>query len=421
MSGGATPTISGGPTNQPPSRRGAGDGTWGDWYQMTMQESGGGISEPQGPPYPIASAQVRWEAVGQIYGRVDGKEPSAYNIVSGALQAYYMKVDLLTLNTWAYQVLCMIAEYHMACITRGSPVTSQIVPGELGECLLPLTNYAPPEDCSGITDIRVRDNWAWTLHIAVWCHRLDMALSDPVSSGSLVRSRHQMGCLLAYFLGPGTAWRLQFKDMVTQVLKESRLQLDTKRANATTSLRRCNKRWTTLRKEIDAMAVAWEITIDSPSGQEMDTRLSTLQTSLGAIERANMRYEDLIENCRMQEEEARQVEIPHKQPEEEISDMEMVDDEERGGPEPSDPREEADTEDLPPPIEDTGPTPSAPNGDAVSPEEDAFLMQPAPLPEGPAAGSDSPRSEAGMVSGEMAELSLASSSQPEPAEGKTPL
>ena len=153
MSGGATSTTSGGPTNQPPSGRGAGDGTWADWYQMAMRESGGGISEPPGPPYPIASAQVRWEAVGQIYGRVDGKEPPAHNIISGALRAYYTRVDLPTLNTWACQVLCMITEYHMACITRGSPITSPIVPGELEEHLPPLTNYAPPEDRSGVTDV----------------------------------------------------------------------------------------------------------------------------------------------------------------------------------------------------------------------------------------------------------------------------
>ena len=159
---------------------------------------------------------------------------------------------------------------------------------------------------------------------------------------------------------------------------------------------------------------------DPPLGQELDARLSTLRTSLGAIERAIMRYKDLIEDCRMQEEEAHQEEISHKQSKEEISDTEMIDDEERGGPEPSGPHEEADTEDPPPPIEDVGLTPLAPIGDAASPEEDAFLMQPVPQPEGPFAGSHSPRSEAGTVSGEMAELSLASPSQPELAEGETP-
>ena len=101
----------------------------------------------------------------------------------------------------------------------------------------------------------------------------------------------------------------------------------------------------------------------------------------------------------------------------------MIKDEECGGPEPSGPYEEAEAEEPPPldPIEDVGPTPPAPNGDAVSPEEDAFLMQPAPQPKGPVAGSHSPRSEAGMVSGEMAEVSLVSPNQPESVEGKTPL
>ena len=88
----------------------------------------------------------------------------------------------------------------------------------------------------------------------------------------------------------------------------------------------------------------------------------------------------------------------------------MVDEEERGDPEPSDPCGEADTE---------GPPPLDPVGDAVSPEEDAFLMQPASQSEDPTAGSHSPRSETGTVSGEMAELSLTSLSQPGPGEDET--
>ena len=96
----------------------------------------------------------------------------------------------------------------------------------------------------------------------------------------------------------------------------------------------------------------------------------------------------------------------------------MIDDKECGGPQPSGPHEEADMEDPPPldSIKDAGPTPLAPIGDAVSPEEDAFLMQPAPQPGDPIARSHSPRSEASTVLGEMAELSLASPSQPQPAE-----
>ena len=154
-----------------------------------MRGARGGISEPQGPPYLIGMAQVRQEAVGQIYDRVDGKDPPPHNIASEALWAYYTRVDPQTLNTWACQIFCMISEYHMACVTRGPPVTSPILPGELEDHLLPLADYTSPEDRSGTTDVRVRDHRAWTLRVAVWCHRLHMALGEePATSGSLIRS-----------------------------------------------------------------------------------------------------------------------------------------------------------------------------------------------------------------------------------------
>ena len=155
---GGIPAASGGPVDPPPGRGGAGDSTWTDWYEMTIRRAGGGISEPQGPAYLIGMAEVRQEAVGQIYDRVDGKDPPPHNISSEALRAYYTRVDPQTLNTWACQILCMIAEYHMACVTRGPPVTSPIVPRELEERLPPLADHAPPEDRSGATDIRVRDH-----------------------------------------------------------------------------------------------------------------------------------------------------------------------------------------------------------------------------------------------------------------------
>ena len=88
----------------------------------------------------------------------------------------------------------------------------------------------------------------------------------------------------------------------------------------------------------------------------------------------------------------------------------MVEEEERRDAESSGPEGVANTEDIPP---------LDPTGDAVSPEEDAFLMQQAPQSEDPTAGSHRPRSEAGTVSGEMADLSLTSPSQPELGEDET--
>ena len=216
---------------------------------------------------------------------------------------------------------------------------------------------------------------------------------------------------MAYFLGPGTAWELQFKDIVIQVLKENRRHVEKKRTDAASSLQKCNNWRTKLRTKFDATSQVMEVITDAPSSREMEHRLSTLQTSLNMIERSIMRYENLIEDCQMQEEEAHlEEEISCEPEEEEVTDAEMVDEEERGDPEPSGPCGKADIEGLPP-LDSVG--------DAVFPE-DAFLMQPASQPEDPAAGSHSPRRETGMVSGEMAELSLTSPSQPGLAEDETP-
>ena len=411
--GGSKPSAaSGGPSNRPPGRGGAGDSAGTDWFQMYMHETQGGISEPPAPLHPVGTAEERREAIGHIYDRVAGKEPPSHNIASRALRAYYTRVDPQTLSTWACQILCMIAEYHMACVTQGSAVTSPILPRELAERLPPLADYTPPEDQSGATDVRVRDHWARTLRVAVLCHRLDMALcEEPGSSRTLVRSRHCCGDLLAHFLGPGTAWELRFEDVVIQVLKENRRHLETKRAKAATSLVNCSRRRTDLRGEFDATSEAMQMVTDRASGVELEHWLNSLQTSLTAIEWAITKYENILEDCRMQEEEAHQEEVISQEWEEEEgdTDAEMMEEGERDDGEPSGPQGAAETEEVP----------LVPAGDAVSPEEDAFLMQQASQPVDPAAGSHSPRSEAGTVSGEMAELSLTSPSQPGPGEDET--
>ena len=177
------------------------------------------------------------------------------------------------------------------------------------------------------------------------------------------------------------------------------------------SLGNCNRRRTKLRGEFDATSEAMEMVTDRASGKELEHRLNSLQTSLSAIEWAIVRHENTLKDCRMQEEEAHQEEVTLPEQEEEgDTNAEMEEEGEHGDGEPSGPQGVAETEDAPPLV---------PAGDAVSPEEDAFLMQQASQPIDPAAGSHSPRREAGTVSGEMAELSLTSPSQPGPEEDET--
>ena len=272
---------------------------------------------------------------------MDGKDPPPCNIASEALRAYYSRVDPRTLKTWACQILCMFSEYHMICVTRGFPVTSPILPGVIEDRLPLLTDYALPEDRSGVTDVRVRDHQARTLRVAVWLCRLNMALSEePAASGSLVRARHSLGHLLDYFLVPKTAWGLQFKDMIDQVLRENKRHNERKHTESTFSLQKCRNRQTKLCDKFDAVSKTTEVITDAPSCREMEQRLNTLQTSLNMVETFMTKFKNLIEECRMVEEEVRCIEEDeacleeeiHQEEEEEIANVEMVKEEEHGDP-----------------------------------------------------------------------------------------
>ena len=160
-----------------------------------------------------------------------------------------------------------------------------------------------------------------------------------------------------------------------------------------------------------------QLVTDRASRVELEHWLSSLQTSLDAIERAITMHENTLEDCRMQEEEeAHQEEAISQGQEEEEGDTnaemmeELMEEEEGENSEPSEPQGAVETEEVPP---------GASTGDAISPEEDAFLMQQATQPGDPAAGSHSPSREADTISGEMAELSLTSPGQPGPGEDKT--
>ena len=304
----------------------------------------------------------------------------------------------------------MIAKYHMACVTRGAPVTSPILPGVIEDKLPPLAGYAPPEDREYVTDIQVRDHFAKTLRVAIWLHRLDMALSgELVTSGSLVRARHYVGCLLAYFLAPGTAWGLRSKDVIHQVLKENRKHNERRWNEVSSSLRKCLSRRTKLRDELDAVNKALEVTPAGQSHLEMEERVHAIHTSLTAMENSIMKFKNSIEECQMLEDEAHQMEEEEASqdqpgPKEEITDIEMINQEELGDPESSDPQVEADTEDNPP---------QASDGDVISLEEESTLLADTPPLE-----ESSPGSETAGVSGGMAELRLTSPAHPGTEEGE---
>ena len=111
-------------------------------------------TEQQAPghPFPLISEEARREAMGASHEHVAGQEPSQKNIASRAISAYYPDFTPATVKGVVSQVLCMIAEYHLACATMGSTTTSPILPKAVQQYLPPLEGYTHP-DSTDLIDV----------------------------------------------------------------------------------------------------------------------------------------------------------------------------------------------------------------------------------------------------------------------------
>ena len=86
--------------------------------------------------------------------------------------------------------------------------------------LPPIKNYVPSIAFEGTRDVRVMDR-ARTLRVAVWLHRLDMAITgDGMASETLEALRHHQGSLLESFLTLRMS-NLTFQEVVDCVLCEN--------------------------------------------------------------------------------------------------------------------------------------------------------------------------------------------------------
>ena len=228
-----------------------------------------------GRPFPLGSEEARKEVMGAIYEHRAGQEPPQKNIASRALSAYYPNLTPAAVKTVVGQVLCMIAEYHLACATRGSMTTSPIVPEAVEQYLPLLVDYACPGG-TGLTDVRVHYHKANSLWVGVWLHQVDMALSwEKEALESLVQSRHVRGLLLGYLLAPGTG-NLFFEEVVNTVVQENWEEHERVKEKFRFSLNRSHWQQTRLSQELDDLSQGMEAAMDGKVQKEIEERMGVL-------------------------------------------------------------------------------------------------------------------------------------------------
>ena len=360
-----------------------------------------------GCPFPLASEEAREEAMGIIHEHAVGLEPSQKNIASRAISAYYPDFTLVAVEGVVSRVLCMIAEYHLACAPRGSMTMSPILPEAVEQYLPPLVDYAHPGG-TGSTDVQVRDHKSCSLHVAVWLHQVDMSLSrEREASDSLVLSRHIRGPLLSYLLAPRTG-NLCFEEVATQVVQENWEMHERAKERFRSLLNSNHCWWAKLLQELDELSQGIEAAVDRKLHKETEIRMGVLRTALRKVETSINESKDHLKESQMREEDAHQVDWGQSNSNTDEDGDVIVEGAQESGPTSAEatgpPIPTASTQEAERAMEvDIGDMPQLTSKDAtaVTPEEDDMLM-----------------GDPTSVAGEMAQLQVTPPESHEPEEGE---
>ena len=171
-------------------------------------------------PFPLQDSEGRLASISQLYEHAAVQPTAPHNVAGWAIM--HLQPDLLPQKATCLgnQVACMIAEYHLTASAQQSSLRP-IIPQEAAPLLPPLKNYVPGVAFEGTRDVTVMDH-AMALRVAIWLHRLDMAVGGEVlASETLEASQHHLGLLLESFLTPRTS-NLTYQEVVDHMRMENR-------------------------------------------------------------------------------------------------------------------------------------------------------------------------------------------------------
>ena len=222
-------------TPAPMEMGGAGDGqSWAEqvetsleaefrWARPLKHPHSQSRRREKGPalPFPLQDTEGRLASVERLYEYAGEQPPPQDDVAGRAIRHLHPEILPRDARRLGNQVVCMIAEYHLTSSARVSAILSPVLP-EAAKLLLPtIKMYVSNVSFEGTRDVRVLDR-AKALRVAVWLHRLDMAVrGDQLASETLDASQHCLGRLLESFLVP-TTHDLTFREVVGCCLYENR-------------------------------------------------------------------------------------------------------------------------------------------------------------------------------------------------------
>ena len=186
--------------------------------------------------------------VQQLYWHAGELTPAHHDVAAQGMACHYPDMESGKAKSLNNQVLCMISEYHLTCLSQGSSCISLVLPEAAKDLLPPIEEYLVKDSLQGTRDLRVLEK-AKTLQVAVWIHHLDMAAAgDGMASFSLDATWHSRGPLLEFLLAPQTS-SLMFEEVIHRVLAENWYKVESLLDNV-------RELWAWLQRELNDLSEA---------------------------------------------------------------------------------------------------------------------------------------------------------------------
>ena len=208
-------------------------------------------------PFPLQDSKERCEAVQQLYWHAGELTLAHHDVAAQGMVRHYPGMESGEAKSLNNQVLCMILEYHLTCLSQGSSCISPVLPEAAKDLLPPIEEYLADDSFHGTRDLRVEEK-AKTLWVDVWLHCLHMAAAeDGTASLSLDVTWHGRGPLLEFLLAPKTS-SLTFEEVIQRVLAENRHKTES-------SLDNVQRLWARLQRELEDLSQAHGVEPDKSS------------------------------------------------------------------------------------------------------------------------------------------------------------
>ena len=245
-------------------------------------------------PFPLQDSEGRHEAVQQLYRHAGEHTLVCHDVAAQGMASHHPDLESGAAKSLNNQVLCMMSEYHLTCLSQGPSYVSPVLPEAAKDLLSSMEEYMAGGDFQGTWDLRVLER-AKTLWVAVWLHRLDMsATGDGEAFYSLDAARHGRGPLLEFLLAP-QASSLTFEEVIHRVLAENWYKVESSLDNV-----RELQAW--LQRELNDLYWACKDEPEKSSQKKMKRDMEQRQRDLKGLEATISQYESSLRGAQVQPE-----------------------------------------------------------------------------------------------------------------------